>query len=169
MRPEAVAAYTAALAGSGNASSLHASGRRARRVVEESREGLAAALGCRPYELIFTAGGTESDNIALKGLYWARRAADSRRRRVLVSAVEHRAVLDATAWLAADQGAHVHLLPVDETGLVTPEALRAAINSDPESVACISVMWANNEVGTIQPVAQLAEVARARGIPFHTD
>ncbi len=171
MRPEALAAYTAALADAGNASSLHASGRRARRVVEESRESLSVALGCRPSELIFTAGGTESDNIALKGLYWARRAADARRRRVLVSAVEHPAVLDTARWLARAQDADTELLPVDTTGQVTPETLRAALETGggPDSVAVVSVMWANNEVGTIQPVADLAAVAREHGVPFHTD
>ena len=97
MLPEAIEAMVDELAVVGNASSLHTAGRRARRVVEESREQLAAALGARPSEVVFTAGGTEADNLAVKGLYWARRAADPRRRRVLVSAVEHHAVLDAGA------------------------------------------------------------------------
>src|SRR3954466_6895045 len=113
MHPDAVAAVTAHLGETGNASSLHAAGRRARRVVEESRETVAAALGARPSEVLFTGGGTESDNLAIKGLYWARRSADPRRRRVLVSAVEHHAVLDAAEWLAAEQGAEVDWLPVD--------------------------------------------------------
>src|SRR6195952_1646574 len=124
MHPDAIAAVTAALAEVGNAPSLHASGRRARRVIEESRESVAAALGARPSEVLFTGGGTESDNLAVKGLYWARRAADPRRRRVLVSAVEHHAVLDAAEWLAAEQGAEVDWLPVDSVGRVEPETLR---------------------------------------------
>ncbi len=169
MRPEAVAAYTAALADGGNASSLHASGRRARRVVEESREALAAALRARPSEVVFTAGGTESDNLAIKGLYWARRAAEPRRHRVLVSAVEHRAILDAVVWLAEAQDAQVELLPVDSTGMVRPDVLAAAIARDPDSVALVSVMWANNEVGTVSPVAELAAIAHRYGIVFHTD
>jgi cysteine desulfurase len=172
MRPEALAAYTAALADApGNASSLHAGGRRARRVVEESREALAAVLGCRPSEIVFTAGGTEGDNIALKGLYWSRRAADPRRRRVVVSAVEHRAVLDTAQWLADAQGAELVLLPVDADGRVDPQTLLAALEADggPGTVALVSVMWANSEVGTIEPVADLAAVARDRGVPFHTD
>ncbi len=172
MRPEALAAFTAAHAVAGNPSSLHAGGRRARRVVEESRESLAAQLGCRPSELIFTGGGTESDNLALKGLYWARRAADPRRRRVLVSAVEHHAVLDPAHWLGQAQGAVVEPLPVDETGLVRPETLLAALTAGPDGpddVALVSVMWANNEVGTVQPIAELAAACQARGIPFHTD
>src|SRR5690242_6273731 len=100
--PEAAAAMTAQLAQVGNASSLHASGRAARRVVEESRETVARALGCRPGEVVFTSGGTEADNLALKGLFWARRAEDPRRTRVLVTAVEHHAVLDPVAWLGEE-------------------------------------------------------------------
>ncbi|WP_045876156.1 cysteine desulfurase family protein [Pseudofrankia sp. DC12] len=171
MRPEALAAFTAAHAVAGNPSSLHASGRQARRVVEESREGLAGVLGCRPSELIFTGGGTESDNLALKGLYWARRAADPRRRRVLVSAVEHHAVLDPAHWLEQSQDAVLELLPVDATGLVSPRTLAAALcaGDGPDDVAVVSVMWANNEVGTVQPVAELAELSHAHGVPFHTD
>jgi cysteine desulfurase len=171
MRPEALAAFTAAHAVAGNPSSLHAGGRRARRLVEESREGLATVLGCRPSELVFTGGGTESDNLALKGLYWARRSADPRRRRVLVSAVEHHAVLDPAHWLAQSQGAVLELLPVDETGLVAPRTLAAALTTGdgPDDVAVVSVMWANNEVGTVQPVAELAELCHAHGVPLHTD
>ena len=168
MLPEAVAAMTEALAATGNASSLHASGRRARRSVEESREALAAALGARPSEVVFTAGGTESDNLAVKGLYWARRAEDPRRTRVLASAVEHHAVLDAVEWLVRHEGAQVTWVPVDALGRVHPAALRKAIGSG-DDVALISVMWANNEVGTVQPVADLAEIAHEHGIPFHTD
>ncbi|MGH3972542.1 MAG: aminotransferase class V-fold PLP-dependent enzyme, partial [Pseudonocardiaceae bacterium] len=99
MLPEAVAAMTQALSTLGNASSLHGSGRRARRIVEESRESIAEALGARPSEVVFTGGGTEGDNLAVKGMFWQRRAADRRRTRVLASAVEHHAVLDAVSWL----------------------------------------------------------------------
>ena len=169
MMPEAIAAMAEELAQLGNPSSLHNAGRRARRVVEESREQIAEAFGARPSEVIFTSGGTEADNLAVKGLYWARRAEDGRRRRVLATAVEHHAVLDSVEWLAGHQGAEAGWLPVDGTGLLTPQALREAIGDDPGSVAMISVMWANNEVGTVQPVADLAAVAREHGIPFHTD
>jgi cysteine desulfurase len=166
MLPEAVAAMSQALGATGNASSLHASGRRARRDVEESREAVAAALGARPSEVVFTAGGTESDNLAVKGLYWARRAADPRRTRVLASAVEHHAVLDAVEWLVRHEGAQVTWLPVDSLGRVHPDALRDAVGDD---VALVTVMWANNEVGTVQPIGELAEIAHEHGIPFHTD
>src|SRR3954447_6032273 len=113
MLPAAVEAMTAELPVVGNPSSLHAAGRRARRVLEESREQLAAALGARPSEVVLTSSGTEADNLAVKGLFWARHREDPRRRRVLVSAVEHHAVLDAAAWLAAYEGAIVEHLPVD--------------------------------------------------------
>jgi cysteine desulfurase len=173
MLPEAVDAVTAALRASlttaGNASSLHTAGRRARRVVEESRETLAAALGARPSEVVFTAGGTESDNLAVKGLWWARRAAEPRRTRILASAVEHHAVLDAVEWLVEHEGATVDWLEVDRTGRVHPEALREAIERDPSDVALVSVMWANNEVGTVQPTAQLAQIAHEHGVPLHSD
>jgi cysteine desulfurase len=169
MRPEAIDAVTAAMAQVGNPSSLHGSGRKARRRIEESREQLAAVLRARPSEVIFTAGGTESDNLAVKGMFWARRDADPRRRRVLAGAVEHHAVLDAVGWLAAHEGAEVSWLEVDETGLVAGAALRDALDADPDSVAMITVMWANNEVGTIEPVRELAEIAHEYGVPFHTD
>ena len=166
MLPEAVAAVTAAMAASGNPSSLHTTGRRARRVVEESREALAQALGARPSEVVFTGGGTESDNLAVKGMYFARRSADARRTRVLASAVEHHAVLDAVEWLVAHEGATVTWLPVDHVGGVHPEVLADALADD---VALVTVMWANNEVGTVQPVRALADLAHEYDVPFHTD
>lgn len=165
MLPEAIEAMTQQLGRVGNASSLHAAGRQARRVVEESREAIADALGARPSEVVFTAGGTEADNLAIKGLYWAREP----RRRILISAIEHHGALDPARWLADRQGAEVELLEVDSHGRVHPDTLRAAIERDPESVALVSVMWANNEVGTVQPIRVLASIARDHGIPFHTD
>ena len=169
MLDAAVVAMTAALRRTGNASSLHSAGRRARRVVEESRERIAEAVGARPSEVVLTTGGTESDNLAVKGLYWARRAADVRRNRILVSATEHHAVLDSAAWLAAHEGAEVELLEVDDVGRVRPETLRAALADHPESVALVSVMWANNEVGTINPVRELAGTAHSFDVPLHSD
>ena len=169
MLPEAVEAVAAALGELGNPSSLHESGRRARRRIEESREQLAAALGARPSEVVLTAGGTEADNLAVKGLYWARRDADLRRRRVLASAVEHHAVMDAVEWLVTHEGAEVTWLPVDATGRVDPNALRAALAESADTVALVSVMWANNEVGTVQPIAELAEIAHSFDVPLHTD
>ncbi len=167
--PEVVDVLVAAMQQSGNASSLHTSGRNARRAVEESRERVAAALGARPSEVIFTSGGTEADNLAVKGIFLARRDADPGRRRVLISAVEHHAVLDSADWLVEHEDAELVLLPVDELGRVRPAALRAAIADDPGSVALISVMWANNEVGTVQPIADLVAIAHEFEIPFHSD
>ena len=167
MRPEAIAAMTEELAELGNPSSLHAAGRRARRVVEESREQLAEVFGARPSEIVFTSGGTEADNLAVKGLYWARH--EGSRRRVLTTSVEHHAVLDSVRWLEEAQGAEAVWLAVGADGAVHPGALRAAIAQASEQVAMVSVMWANNEVGTIQPVAELAAVAHEYGVPFHTD
>jgi len=169
MLPEAIAAMTAELARVGNPSSLHAAGRQARRVVEESRETIAAAFGARPSEIVFTSGGTEADNLAVKGLYWSRRREDPRRRRVLVSAVEHHAVLDSGRWLADQQGAEVEELPVDEYGRLDPQTLRETVEREPASVALVSVMWANNEVGTVQPITALTAITQEHGIPFHCD
>jgi cysteine desulfurase len=169
MLAEAVAVMAEAMARTGNASSLHSAGRRARREVEESREGIAAAVGARPSEVVFTTGGTESDNLAIKGVFWARRAADPRRTRVLVSAIEHHAVLESAEWLVEHEGAELVLLPVDAAGRVRPEVLRAAIEEAPEATALVSVMWANNEVGTVNPVRELAAVAHGYGVPMHTD
>jgi len=169
MVPAAVAAMTQALSEVGNASSLHSSGRRARRMVEEARESIAEALGARPSEVIFTGGGTEANNLAVKGIYWAQHKENPARRRVLVSAVEHHAVLDAAQWLADDMGAELALLPVDAEGRVSPQAVRTALEADPDGVALVSVMWANNEVGTINPIAEIAAVCAEFGVPLHTD
>lgn len=169
MRPEAVAVMSDALSRLGNASSLHTSGRVARRAVEESREDIAAALGARPSEVLFTAGGTESDNLAVKGIFWARRAADPARRRILASTVEHDAVLDTVEWLVEHEGAEVTWLDVDADGRVRPEVLGEALRAAPDEVALATVMWANNEVGTVNPIAELTAVVEPYGVPLHTD
>ena len=169
MVPEAAAVMAEHLTRLGNPSSLHASGRAARRTVEESRESIAQLLGARPSDVVFTSGGTEADNIAVKGLYWARRAADPRRDRILAPATEHHAVLDTLAWLAQAEGARVELVGVDSTGRIRVEELRERIERDPASVALVTCMWANNEVGTIAPVADVVELAHTHGIPVHSD
>jgi cysteine desulfurase len=169
MLPEAIEVMTEELAQLGNPSSLHNAGRRARRVVEESREQIAEVLNARPSEVVFTSGGTEADNLAIKGLYWARRDADPARRRVLVTAIEHHAVIDSVRWLHTHEGADASYLDVDGQGILSPAALTAAIEQDPDAVALVSVMWANNEVGTVQPICELAEAAHARGAVFHSD
>ncbi|WP_307857613.1 cysteine desulfurase family protein [Paenarthrobacter sp. DKR-5] len=167
--PAALAAMTRELSRNGNPSSLHGSGRRARRVVEDAREALAAAAGAHPSEVIFTSGGTESDNLAVKGLFWARRDADPRRTRILCSAIEHHAVLDTVEWLEKHEGAEAVWLPVDAEGTVSLEALQAELEAGAETIALVTVMWANNEVGTVQPVAEIVQAAHAHGIPVHSD
>lgn len=169
MLPAALAAMTKQLAIVGNPSSLHRTGRAARRAVEESRESIAKCLGARPSEIIFTSGGTESDNLAVKGTFWARRDRDPARVRLLVGATEHHAVLDCVDFLVAHEGAKVTWLECTPEGLVEPETVRRAIEQEPESVALVSVMWANNEVGTVQDIRAIAEVAHEFDVPFHTD
>ena len=169
MVPEAIEAMAAQMARHGNPSSLHASGREARRVVEEARETIAQALNCRPTEVIFTSGGTEADNLGVKGIFWSRRHADPRRTRVLTSTIEHHAVLDPVAWLAEEQGAEADHLPVDRLGRLELDALRESIERDPGSVALVSIMHANNEVGTVQPMADIVALTAPHGIPLHTD
>ncbi|MFC7624985.1 cysteine desulfurase family protein [Microlunatus sp. GCM10028923] len=161
--PAAIEAITRELARLGNPSSLHGSGRDARRVVEESREAVAAAFGAHPTEVIFTAGGTEADNLAIKGGYWAARAADSSRNRVAISAIEHHAVLESADWLAREQGAVVDTLPVDGEGRVDPGSIATP------GTALVSVIWANNEIGTVQGIPGIAEAAHRLGALAHAD
>ncbi|ORJ57060.1 cysteine desulfurase family protein [Mycobacterium simiae] len=168
MHPAVVEAMTAVFGTVGNASSLHSSGRAARRRIEESRELIADRLGARPSEVIFTTGGTESDNLAVKGIYRARRDADARHRRLVTSKVEHHAVLDSVHWLVEHEGAEVSWLPTEPDGSVCAAALRETLQSH-DDVALVSVMWANNEVGTVMPVADLAAVAAEFGVPMHSD
>jgi cysteine desulfurase len=173
MVPAAVVAMNQILGTAGNASSMHASGRRARRHLEESRESIAASLGARPSEVIFTGGGTESDNLAIKGIFWARNKADAAgspgRRRIIASAIEHHAVLDPVLWLADTAGAEITWLPVDHQGLVDPADLRAELAAHADDTALVSVMWANNEIGTIEPITELAAICREYGVPMHSD
>lgn len=169
MTAAAIEAMTDTFTTVGNASSLHGSGRAARRRVEESRESIAASLGARPSEVIFTSGGTESDNLAVKGIFWARRDADPRRTRILASSVEHHAVLDTVEWLEKHEGAQVTWLPVDANGVVDPQALRDELSVHADEVALVTIMWANNEVGTIMPILELAEVSAEFEIPMHSD
>ncbi|WP_027507026.1 cysteine desulfurase family protein [Rhodococcus sp. UNC23MFCrub1.1] len=169
MVPAAIEAMTEIHRTVGNASSLHGSGRTARRRIEESRESIAAALGARPSEVIFTSGGTESDNLAVKGIFWARRARDPRRVRVITSSVEHHAVLDAVEWLERHEGAAVSWLPVEADGRVLPSTLRRELELHADEVAVVSIMWANNEVGTIMAIRELAAIAAEFDVPMHSD
>jgi cysteine desulfurase len=147
----------------GNASSVHAAGREARKAVDEARERVAAAVGARPDEVVFTSGGTEADNLALKGAAWHGR--EQGRDGVVTTVIEHHAVLDPARWLGK-QGFRVREAAVDASGVLRLEALEAAVD---DKTAIVSVMWANNEVGSVQPVARAAEIARAAGAVFHSD
>lgn len=167
MVPEAIAAFVEHAGRSGNASSLHDAGRSARRVVEESRELIADRFGALPAEVVFTSGGTEANNLALKGFAWAGRAEG--RGRIIVSAIEHHAVLDPADWLLEHEGLEVATIPVDRAGLLDIGALRDELADDPASIALLSVMAANNEVGTIQPLAEVVAAAAEHGVRVHSD
>ncbi|HEY0258280.1 MAG TPA: cysteine desulfurase family protein [Lacisediminihabitans sp.] len=184
MLPSAMAAYTSALGIVGNPSSIHSQGQNAKRMLEEAREAVAASLGCEPIEVVFTSGGTESVNLAIKGLYWARNgvpdaassgtaaaargAAPLRRPRILVPRGEHHATIDTVEWLERYEGAIVEWLPLDSVGRVRLEALEDALAAH-DDIALVTLLWANNEVGTIQPVAEAVALAAAHGVPVHAD
>ncbi|MEN2743491.1 cysteine desulfurase family protein [Sinomonas halotolerans] len=169
VKPAALAAYTEQAARGGNPSSLHASGQAARRVLEDARESLGASLGAHPTEVVFTSGGTEADNLAVKGLFWARSAEDPRRRRILCSSVEHHAVADVVEWLEKHEGAEAVWLPSLPDGALDLAALRAELERAPGETALLALLWANNEVGTVQPVREAVELAAAHGVPVHSD
>ena len=149
----------------GNPSSLHDSGRRVRRIVEEARESIAADLYTRPSAVIFTSGGTEADNLAVKGLFWARESDGNAG--VISSSIEHHAVLDPVNWLADHEAAKVMWAPVDSLGRVELAPIEESLTAG--GIALCTVMWANNEVGTVQPVHDIAAMCKSFGVPFHTD
>ena len=169
MLPEAVEAYLEQARRGGNPASLHSGGRSARMALETGRDAVAAALNAEPVEIILTSGGTEADNMAVLGLFRAAREADPRRTVIVLSAVEHHAVSEAAEWLAAHEGAELVWLDVDATGRVDPGQLERLLAERAAEVALVTVMWANNEVGTVQPVAELAALCDAAGVPFHVD
>ena len=172
MLPEAIDALTAALAVVGNPSSIHSAGQQAKRLLEESRERIAATLGADGIELVFTGNGTEAVNLAVKGLWWSRQgsASDSvPRPRILVPAGEHHATVDTVEWLALHEGATVVELPLDEVGRLRLDVLEAELARDAGSVALVTMLWANNEVGTIQPVEEVARLTARAGVPLHVD
>jgi cysteine desulfurase len=148
----------------GNASSLHHKGREASDALEEARQTVADILGCKEREVIFTSCGTESDNLALRGVAFAQ--ADGGKRHLITSSIEHHAIGHTMEQLEEKFGFEVTYLPVDEYGIVHPDEVARAIRDD---TALVSIMYANNEVGTIQPLAEIGEITRARDIPFHTD
>ncbi|MDQ1582882.1 MAG: cysteine desulfurase [Microbacteriaceae bacterium] len=170
MLPEAIAAYAEAMSLVGNPASIHSQGQHARRMLEEARETVAASLGCDPIEIIFTSGGTEAINLAIKGLFWARNEGGALAKpRVLAPGGEHHATIDTLEWLERYEGAEIEWLPLDRWGRIRVDVVEEALARDPDSIALLTLIMANNEVGTIQPVAEVAALAARYGVPVHTD
>lgn len=165
MLESAMSAMTEQLARLGNPSSLHSHGRATRKTLEDARESLAKEVGCLPSEVIFTASGTEANNIALKGLFWAGR--NIGKNIVVISSIEHRAILDPAHWLSTHEGAEVIQIPVNIDGVIELAFLKDLIASRGDAISVISVMHANNETGVIQPIAEIVAIAGV--IPVHTD
>ena len=169
MRPAARDAWVEASLEVGNPSSLHASGRRARALLDDARERVAAALGAHPTEVIFTSGATEANNLAIKGGVWAAIAADPDRKRLITTQVEHHASLDPARWLAVGQQVPVAEIPVGREGMIDLDWLARELTVNGPATALLSVQWVNNEVGAIQPIAEVAELAARAGVPVHSD
>ena len=165
LSPAAFKAITAQLQELGNPSSLHTHGRATRKALEDAREAIAQQVSCLPSEVIFTASGTEANNIALKGLWWNGKAHG--KKVVVISAVEHHAILDPAHWLETHEGAEVIQVPVDVHGVINLDFLKDLITKRSEEIAVISIMHSNNETGVIQPIQEV--VAMAGKIPVHTD
>ena len=163
MLPAAIDAYARQMAQTGNASSLHAQGRAVRKAVEESRELIAKAAGCDASEIIFTASGTEANNLAIKGFFWS----NPSKKTIVVSAIEHHAVIDPVEWLKEHESAKVIFAPVDNLGVLDLTALEKIVSEHRDDIAVIAIMHSNNEVGTIQPIADVVKIAG--DIPVHTD
>lgn len=169
VRASAQRAFGHALSQPGNPNSVHRHGQQARNVVETSREQLAAALQCDPIELVFTSGGTESVNLAIVGLFRAAIEKDARRNRIVVPEAEHHATLDTVLWLQNHEGAVIEWVAVDADARVSPSTIDEVLHRAGNQVALITMLWANNEVGTIQPVAEVATLAAAHHVPLHVD
>ena len=165
----ALAAFTDQARAIGNPSSLHGYGRSVRKDLENARESIAAVIGAHSSEVIFTGSGTEADNLAIKGIFWQRRSENNRRKIVVISAIEHHAVLDPARWLADVDGAELIELPVNREGVVNLEFLSDLVARRGDEIALISVMHANNEIGTLQPIKEIVEIANSKSIPVHTD
>jgi cysteine desulfurase len=175
--PAAVrAVYLDALGLVGNPSSIHGHGQAARDLLETSRERIAASLGADAVEVVLTGGGTEAVNLAIKGTFWSRNSVGGRvapaglvpRPRILTPRAEHHATLDSVAWLERHEGAVIDLLDVDADGRLSLDALSRAL-AEPDDVALVTALWANNEVGTLQPVDEIVRLAHAAGVPVHLD
>ncbi|MEY4078807.1 MAG: hypothetical protein RIS80_576 [Actinomycetota bacterium] len=169
IRPEVLETYTRYLTLVGNPSSVHIAGQTVRRALEEAREEIAKAIRCNRNEVIFTSGGTESDNLAIKGLFWHRHNADAERKVILSAYTEHHAVIDPIEWLEKEQGAEAVWIPVDERGVVDLVWLKNYLAENASQVALITLMWANNETGVVTPIGEVTALAAVHGIPVHSD
>ena len=169
IRPEVLETYTRYLTLVGNPSSVHIAGQTVRRALEEAREEIAKAIKCNRNEVIFTSGGTESDNLAIKGLFWHRHNADAERKVILSAYTEHHAVIDPIEWLEKEQGAEAVWIPVDERGVVDLVWLKNYLAENASQVALITLMWANNETGVVTPIGEVTALAAVHGIPVHSD
>jgi len=165
MSPAAISAISDQMQKLGNPSSLHSHGRAARKALEDAREAIASQIDCLPSEVIFTASGTEANNIALKGMYW--NGVKSGKNVVVISAVEHHAILDPAHWLQTHEGAEVITIPVTQDGVINLDVLREVVTTRSSEISVISIMHSNNETGVLQPIAEVVQIAGE--IPVHTD
>ena len=169
IRPSVLAHYSKALEQVGNAASVHSFGQSSRQMLEEARELIAASIGCDRNEVIFTSGGTESDNLAVKGLYWSRHGQDRNRTLIVTSSAEHAAVLDAVNWLVTEQGAEAHFVSMNEDGVLDLAELSEVLEKRADQVALVSLMWANNEIGVVHPIQKITQLAKKFAVPVHSD
>lgn len=167
--PEVLVTFTEALAVAGNPSSTHSYGQTTRMLLEDARERIALAVGCDRSEVIFTSGGTESDNLAIKGLFWQRVKEDARRKLIVSAYTEHHGVIDPIEWLETHDSAEVIWLPVSAQGVVDLIALDKVLNDRGDEIALISLMWANNETGVITDIREVTALATKHGVPVHSD
>ncbi len=169
IRPEVLECYVENLKTLGNPSSVHSAGQKVRRALEEAREELASSVNCDRNEVIFTAGGTESNNLAIKGLFWKQRDSDSKKNLIISAGTEHHAVIDPIEWLEQHEGAEVIWLKVNSDGALDFQELETLLELRSQEVALISLMWANNETGIITDIKKVTELASNYSIPVHSD
>ena len=169
IRPSVLAHYSKALEQVGNPASVHSFGQSSRQMLEEARETIAESIGCDRNEVIFTSGGTESDNLAVKGLYWQRHGQDRNRTLIVTSSAEHAAVLDAVNWLVTEQGAEAHFVSMNDDGVLDLAELADVLEKRSDQIALVSLMWANNEIGVVHPIQEITELAKEYAIPVHSD
>ena len=169
IRASVLELYVATLSEIGNPASVHSFGQRSRQILEQSREEIAKAINCDRNEVIFTSGGTESDNLAVKGLYWNANSKDPQKNVIVSAAAEHHAVLDAINWLVDSQNAELYIIPSDDQGVLEVAELKNYLELNAPRVALISVMWANNEIGVIHPISEITKLARSYQVPVHSD